>query len=89
VEEGRGVEEVGAHAYGHNSTSIGVAMAGGLDPDGSSAANYTDIQWDILRELIEDLVEQYPGADIVGHNELSKKDCPCFDVQKWRDENGL
>lgn len=89
VETGRDIEEVGAHAYGHNSTSIGVALAGGLDPNGKSDANYTDIQWDILRELIEDLVEQYPGVEIVGHNELSKKDCPCFDVQKWRDENGI
>ena len=28
-----------------------------------------------------------PDAKVIGHNEISEKDCPCFDVQKWKEDN--
>ena len=33
IEEGRHVDEVGAHAKGHNSTSVSVCMIGGVAED--------------------------------------------------------
>ena len=84
VETGRAENDIGAHAYGHNSDSIGISLVGGISEDGKSEANYTDEQWLMLRELVEELIEKYPDADVIGHNDVSKKDCPCFNVKEWR-----
>ena len=37
VHEGRPVNEVGAHVYGHNANSIGVVYVGGVAKDGKTA----------------------------------------------------
>ena len=88
VETGRAEDEIGAHAYGHNKDSIGICLVRGLNEEWQSEENYTDIQWSILRELVEDLLEKYSSdLEVIGHNEVSTKDCPCFDVQKWRVEH--
>ena len=84
IETGRAEEDIGAHAYGHNCDSMGLALVGGLSEDGKSEANYTDEQWSMLRELVEELIEKYPDVEIIGHNDVSKKDCPCFNVKEWR-----
>tara|TARA_B000000565_G_C23756041_1_gene366516 strand:+ start:532 stop:960 length:429 start_codon:yes stop_codon:yes gene_type:complete len=84
IETGRAEEDIGAHAYGHNSDSIGISLVGGLSEDGKSEANYTDEQWSMLRELVEELIEKYPDVEVIGHNDVSKKDCPCFNVKEWR-----
>jgi N-acetylmuramoyl-L-alanine amidase len=71
----------GSHAYGHNTGSIGICMIG------------TDVfnsqQWHILENLIRELSIKYSGVEIMGHNEVSSKTCPGFDVQKWLIEIGL
>ena len=84
IETGRAEEDIGAHAYGHNSDSIGISLVGGLSEDGKSEANYTDEQWSMLRELVEELIEKYPDVEVIGHNDVSKKDGPCFNVKEWR-----
>ncbi len=85
VETGRAEDEIGAHAYGNNADSLGICLVGGISDSGQSEENYTDIQWSILRELVEDLLEKYSSdLEVIGHNEVSTKDCPCFDVKKWR-----
>ena len=35
-----------------------------------------------LKALIEQLKEEYPEAEVHGHNEFSAKACPCFDVKE-------
>ena len=30
---------------------------------------------------------EYSEADVIGHNEISQKECPSFDVQKWKEDN--
>jgi quinolinate synthase len=36
---------------------------------------------------VKKLSETYPDAKIIGHNEISKKECPSFDVQQWKADN--
>lgn len=85
VEDGRLVEQPGAHAKGYNKNSIGVCLAGGIDKLGNSENNFTKKQFDALRRVIGRLLAQYPGAELCGHRDLPNvhKDCPCFDVAKW------
>lgn len=87
LEPGRSIEEIGAHAYGKNSTSVGICLAGGVDEDMKPDDNYTDKQWWALLNIVNELCAKYPDADLIGHNEVSNKACPSFDVKKWREEN--
>ncbi len=75
LESGRPEYWAGAHAKGHNSDSIGVCLIG--------TDTYSTGQWCALRKLLKILLSKYPGVKIIGHNEISKKTCPGFDVQKW------
>jgi N-acetyl-anhydromuramyl-L-alanine amidase AmpD len=99
IEAGRHLDEVGAHVAGHNLHSIGVCMVGGLDEQGRSAENrpdfFTSQQWESAELVAKLLHRMYPGAQIVGHRDLSPdkngdgkiapgewlKSCPCFDAQ--------
>lgn len=85
VETGRPEAVAGAHAKGHNQSSIGVCLVGGLDEQGRPAPDYTDAQWQALRTTLDALRERYPEAVIVGHRDLPgvAKACPSFDVQAW------
>jgi len=80
VHKGRPVEQAGAHARGHNRHSIGVCYIGGVDGIGTPKDTRTDEQKESLENLLYDLVEQYPGAKIRGHREVSAKACPSFDA---------
>jgi N-acetylmuramoyl-L-alanine amidase len=75
VDKGRDDPEVGAHAYGHNYNSIGICIIGN--------DKYNAVQWYRLRELVAQLLTKYPDAKVIGHNEISHKSCPSFDVQEW------
>lgn len=82
--------------YGYNSTSINVAYIGGIDSRGKSVDNRTDAQKKALREIVAKLKAKYPGAEVLGHRDISPdkngngivdpweriKDCPCFDAKK-------
>lgn len=88
LEYGRPLEQVGAHVRGHNATSIGICLVGGMSEKEKGKpqvpeANFTRAQWDTLRALLRKLKEAlYPNAEVRGHNEFdSSKACPTFDVQ--------
>tara|TARA_R100000664_G_scaffold20807_1_gene30033 strand:+ start:943 stop:1365 length:423 start_codon:yes stop_codon:yes gene_type:complete len=87
VELGRNVKDTGAHAAGYNHKSIGIALVGGMADDNSTEDNFTDKQWTTLLDLVKQKLIDYPDAKVIGHNEISEKDCPCFDVQKWKEDN--
>lgn len=90
TELGRDLERSGAHTKGQNSNSIGICMAGGMnDEKNGPALNFTDEQYDALRELIVFLKRKYPDATIHGHYEFSPKTCPNFKVKKWFDTGEL
>lgn len=78
---GRHHDEVGAHVQGHNSSSLGICLAG--------KGSYTTAQWIALRLLLEKLKAAYPQATICGHRDFSGvgKTCPGFDVAAWHSNN--
>jgi N-acetylmuramoyl-L-alanine amidase len=78
LEVGRPEYWTGAHAKGHNSNSIGICLIG--------TDEYNLDQWSILKKLLTKLSAKYVGVKIIGHNEISNKSCPGFDVQKWLNE---
>lgn len=78
LETGRDELTPGAHAAGHNTGSVGVCLVGGK-PD----CNYTAAQWACLEALVRDLLGRYPGAEVIGHRDVSAKPCPMFDAKAW------
>lgn len=83
LEEGRPLEKAGAHASGYNENSVGICLVGGIDEKGNPENNFTNAQWITLKRVITMLDQLYPNSKIVGHNELTNKACPCFNVQAW------
>lgn len=72
--EGRG-QHVGAHAYGHNRTSIGICMTGDFDRE-----TPTNEQWISFLWLTGYMMKLYhlQTSQVLGHRELEgvKKSCP-------------
>lgn len=77
---GRGLDEIGAHAAGHNERSIGICLVGGVERD----AIYTAAQWQSLSNVVLWLATdlQIPlalprrtgdlvGGGVCGHRDLS------------------
>ncbi|MBR3648259.1 MAG: N-acetylmuramoyl-L-alanine amidase [Paludibacteraceae bacterium] len=92
VEQGRPVEQVGAHCTGHNQTSIGVCYIGGVTSDGKTPKDTrTDAQKASLLALIRRLQTSYRilSSNIYGHYEFANKACPSFDVQEWKRRNNI
>jgi len=76
VDNGRPVYWTGAHAKGHNTGSIGICMIG--------TDSYSEQQWKSLTGLIADLTMDHESIkEIIGHNCISNKTCPGFNVQEW------
>lgn len=91
LETGRDDRVVGAHVEGHNSDSVGICMAGGIDAEGKAENNFTEAQFATLRRLCHELKIKYPAAIVQGHRDFPgvKKDCPCFPVKDWAKANDL
>lgn len=85
IEVGREKDAVGAHVQGHNATTIGICLVGGVNSKGVSEYNFTPEQMYSLRKLITELKLDYPEAEVKGHRDFPNvhKDCPCFDAGKW------
>ena len=82
IHVGRSVEEVGDDCKGHNTVSIGLCYIGGFAHTGKKKKKKKKEQKTTLKAPIEQLKEEYPEAEVHGHNEFAAKDCPCFDVKK-------
>lgn len=74
---GRHLDEVGAHAAGHNANSIGICLIG--------TDKFTHAQWEMLRANVWAMRKLHPAARVLGHRDLPavKKTCPGFDVAAW------
>ncbi len=70
-------------ARGHNRSGIHLSYIGGIDDMGQPTDNRTHAQKRNMYQRIIDLMRRYPKAKLMGHNEISNKACPCFDVTDW------
>ena len=76
-------EEIGAHAKGFNTQSIGICLVGGIDSDGNPECNYTIGQMIGLSNLVDRIRRDNPSILIVGHHDVNPgKACPCFNVKE-------
>ena len=82
IQQGRPLEQEGAHCQGHNAHSIGICYIGGLVSSGKPQDTRTPEQRDMLWSLVKSLKKRFPSATIHGHNEFASKSCPCFNVQE-------
>lgn len=101
VEAGRPETAIGAHVKGHNASSIGVCLVGGVNAAGKPENNFTAHQFAALRALLRQLRSRYPTTRVLGHRDLSPdlnndgritpdefiKACPSFDVATWLAQN--
>ena len=85
IEQGREDHLIGAGVYGFNSTSWHVCLIGGKAEEGGWEANYTGLQYDTLRVLLRQKLNQYPDAELMGHTDFPRvsKRCPGFNVKEW------
>lgn len=82
IEIGRPIEKSGAHTKGHNSKSIGICYAGGVDKNQNPEDNRTNEQKESLVLLLKTLKNMFTNAVIHGHRDFSSKACPSFDATK-------
>lgn len=85
LEKGRDIAKAGAHCRGHNFSSIGVCLVGGIDEHGQACDNFTNQQKRKLQQLLNFLTLTFDEAEVVGHRDVKgvKKACPSFDVRSW------
>ena len=81
IHAGRPLEQQGAHCKGQNAHSIGICYEGGLNKEGKPLDTRTILQRIAMKELVAQLLGQFPDATVHGHREFANKACPCFDVQ--------
>lgn len=84
IQVGRNLRQQGAHAYGHNADSIGICYIGGMTKGGKKAKDTrTKAQKQAMAQLVWKLNEEFGGnLEVIGHNEVSNKACPSFDVSE-------
>lgn len=82
IHQGRPIQQVGAHTYGFNLTSIGICYIGGLDAEGKPKDTRTPEQKESLDRLVRELRAKYHKATVYGHRNFASKACPCFDAFK-------
>ena len=72
---GRDIERTPAALRGHNTGTIAICLHGLKDED------FTEEQFETLKELCGDIFLEHPDVTFHGHCEVAAKDCPVFDYQ--------
>ena len=70
-------------ASGYNSISRHIVYAGGIEASGKPKDTRTFAQDQTLDAYVKIMIARYPDIKIAGHNQVSSKDCPSFDVPSW------
>ena len=103
IELGRPLDQIGAHAKGFNSRSIGICLVGGIAADGEAEDTFTSMQRESLLYTLLHKRRVYKDATILGHRDLSPdlnndgvitpdeymKECPCFSVKEFIEHHGF
>lgn len=89
IEKGRWADYSGAHVKGHNSDTLGIAYAGGVDSNLNAVEDrITPKQRESLNELLALLADIYGlrNKDVLGHREFRGvyKACPCLNMDSVR-----
>lgn len=71
VYRGRQEDTIGAHAYGANSTSIGICAEGNFENE-----IMPDVQKGALKELVAYIKEKYNITRVIKHNNVNATACP-------------
>lgn len=82
-------DKVSNGARGYNKDSLHISYIGGIDKlTKKPLDNRTPAQKKKMKKLVKQYLKELGDIDVIGHNEISNKACPSFDVQQWlRDEN--
>lgn len=76
--------EITNGATGYNGVSRHIVYVGGLAADGKTYKDTrTADQKKAMKNYVRTFMARNKGVKVVGHNELSNKACPGFDVQEW------
>jgi N-acetylmuramoyl-L-alanine amidase len=71
---------------GFNKSCINVCYIGGKTKEGKHKDTRTKAQQHSMFDIIVELTERYPKAEIKGHGEFPNqggRTCPNFDVREW------
>ena len=71
--------EISNGAYGYNSISRHVVYVGG----GKGQDTRTFDQIEALEKYVKQTIQTHPEIKVIGHNQVSEKYCPSFDVPTW------
>ena len=79
IESGRNILIQGAHCKGQNKDSIGICLIG--------VDKFERVQIKALKHLLLMLCDVYniPKSEIYGHYHFSKKTCPNFDIDIFKE----
>jgi hypothetical protein len=77
--------EISNGAVGYNSISRHVVYAGG----GKGIDTRTLAQRKALEVYVKYNLLRFPNIKVIGHNQVSTKKCPSFDVPNWLREIGI
>ena len=82
--------EITNGAKGYNSTSRHIVYVGGRAATSKTPKDTrTEEQEEAMKQYVLDFHRRHPDVAIVGHNALSNKACPSFDVPAWLREIGI
>jgi len=91
VEKGREDNVQGAHVGGFNrwkgKLTLGICLVGGLKQGTKIPQdNFTPEQYTSLSKLLDQLMDKYPEAKLMGHRNFpshESRGCPCFDIESY------
>ncbi|MEH0156417.1 lysozyme [Limibacter armeniacum] len=76
-------------AKGFNGVAQHVCYAGGADRNMKPRDTRTEAQKKTLAAYVRIAIARQPDIQIAGHNQLSTKACPSFDVPQWLRSIGI
>jgi N-acetylmuramoyl-L-alanine amidase len=75
--------EVTNGAKGLNGDSRHIVYAGGCDKNMKPKDTRTFDQLEVLEAYVKVFLSRHPDCQVLGHNQVSSKDCPSFNVPEW------
>jgi len=81
--------EITNGAAGYNSIAAHICYVGGKGHDGRPTDTRTTDQIETLKHYCHMMIRRHPNIRIAGHNELSSKACPSFNVRHFLESIGI